>query len=71
MKYNLKKRPHIDYRGVDSATEELLWNLEDWFKGFEKELRKFLSDYLSKYTIDPDDALYCFIKEILGEEVKP
>lgn len=58
MKYNLKNRPKsFDYSW--KKTKEF----EDWFEGFEKELREML-----KF----DDVLYGVtgaevIKEILGE----
>ena len=61
MKFNLKNRPKHD---EDIYPEK---QYEEWFEGFEKELR---TDVTSKYISEWKghvDALIWLIKEILGE----
>ena len=58
MKFNLKNRPKLQRTVFTSYKPDV----DDWFAGFEKELRKILND---KYT---GFAQKETVKEILGEK---
>lgn len=61
MKFNLKNRPIIRYFRSTSYGKLTKKQFEEWFEGFEKELREILND---KYTQFVQRQT---IKEILGE----
>jgi len=56
MKYNLKNRPEPMQADLDDID---LWEISNWFEGFEKELREMLAN--------DDMSPLIRIKEILGE----
>lgn len=68
MKHNLKNRPKINVLTLRK-------DVEDWFEGFEKELRETLGRYYEFFSVN--DISPCMdtiiigecklIKEILGE----
>jgi len=63
MKYNLKNRPKID-----SRTRVNQIQMQEWFEGFEAELRQMLD---SKEDVQGQPILAVrrfLIKEILGDE---
>jgi len=56
VKYNLKNRPRSW-----KVTE-----VEDWFEGFEVELRERIKD-CDKYPLAPGNEGYHVLREVLGE----
>ena len=62
MKYNLKNRPHSRIRHV------YLLEFEEWFEGFQKELRQILEECKTTDKYDYDNETYeSCVREILGE----
>jgi len=62
MKYNLKNRPKNDMEDWDAENRHSM-ACDDWFEGFERELREMLEDE-ENYGVT---RLYNALKEILGE----
>ena len=60
MKYNLKNRPRKALSG------ETFKALNDWFVGFEKELREWYKQ-CTKDGVVEHAPVYILIQEILGE----
>jgi len=66
MKFNLKNRPKV--RSEDLSKElsaTIALGMEDWFEGFEKELREKLKHYEFE---GQNWELQEILKEILGDE---
>jgi len=69
MKYNLENRPKLDdVYDYDEASRrkaiDKLYKIEEWFVGFEKQLRDIQKLFKEKIGVDA----FIPIKEILGEE---
>ena len=62
MKFNLKNRPKPDKN--DIPTVEDFNDYEEWFEGFEKELRETLEDPLAEHGLHKQTKQ--LIQEILG-----
>jgi len=72
MKFNLKNRPKWQDDEEVQANEkrDIIWNYNEWFEGFEKELRERLSN-LELRELNPKcdrfSSAWAFAKEILGD----
>ena len=77
MKFNLKNRPRLRTTILGYSYSDVC-KFEEWFEGFEKELRQKLEsnlNFLRSFNIPPQDPSYAklwaeisLIKEILGEK---
>ena len=65
MKYNLKNRPDPTTDAVTWEQYQYYQEMEEWFEGFEKELR----EKMKRFNVAPMayDEEIDLIKEILGE----
>jgi len=64
LKFNLKNRPVLAC--PIEMEEELIEKLDEWFEGFEKELRELYGKYGNQEWLNRESA-FNVIKEILGE----
>ena len=79
MKYNLKSRKPFPNEKLTCSIGEATEYYEEWFQGFEKELRqkleecrkevKFCQKNLGLFSAVPFIAQIKLIQEILGEDV--
>jgi len=66
MKYNLKSRKPFPNEKLTSPIEQVIEYYEEWFQGFEKELREKLAELEKSNRVCSSD-LIMLIEEILGE----
>lgn len=67
MNHNLKNRPWYDKRRSHPiAVDTSVSRYEEWFEGFEKELREIVKDVEKMKHHKEYNTIY-LLKEILGE----